>query len=187
MVKKIKSYNLSKSVIAAISEKAGSDDRADSDWLNRYLTKQLLKDDKKPTTKLAVLDVKHPDNLDVAAWNKWIEFRKAAKLKAYKTDAAMKKLAKSEFNDQMPMVQQSIDNEYQGLFALKGVNNGHQSTSKKESSHERIKRENDIKYRGSNECGLDLGAADGHMGRAMGEGERRETIEHVDQQSFVDY
>ena len=41
MVKKIKSYNLSKSVIAAISEKAGDDDRTDSDWLNRYLTKAL--------------------------------------------------------------------------------------------------------------------------------------------------
>ncbi len=32
----------------------------------------------------------------------------------------MKKLAKCDFNDQMLIVQQSIDNEYQGLFALKG-------------------------------------------------------------------
>ena len=41
MSKKIKSYNLSKDVIAAITVKAGDDDRTDSDWLNRYLTKSL--------------------------------------------------------------------------------------------------------------------------------------------------
>lgn len=39
MSKKIKSYNLSKDVIAAITAKASDDDRKDSDWLNRYLTK----------------------------------------------------------------------------------------------------------------------------------------------------
>ena len=187
MVKKIKSYNLSKSVIAAITEKAGDDDRTDSDWLNRYLTKHLLKDDKKPTTKLAVLDVEYPVNLDVAAWNKWIEFRKAAKFKVYKTDAAMKKLAKSEFNDQMPMVQQSIDNEYQGLFALKGVNNGHQSTSQKLSAHERVKQRNDAKYRSADECGLGMGENDGNMGRTMDEGTRGATIEHVGNEPFIDY
>jgi len=41
MSKKIKSYNLSKDVIAAITAKAGDDGRKDSDWLNRYLTKSL--------------------------------------------------------------------------------------------------------------------------------------------------
>jgi len=41
MSKKIKSYNLSKDVIAAVTAKAGDDDRTDSDWLNRYLTKAL--------------------------------------------------------------------------------------------------------------------------------------------------
>lgn len=41
MSKKIKSYNLSKDVVAAITAKAGDDDRTDSDWLNRYLTKSL--------------------------------------------------------------------------------------------------------------------------------------------------
>lgn len=39
MSKKIKSYNLSKDVIAAITAKASDDERKDSDWLNRYLTK----------------------------------------------------------------------------------------------------------------------------------------------------
>lgn len=38
-MKKPKTYNLSKEVIKCINEKALADDRKDSDWLNRYLTK----------------------------------------------------------------------------------------------------------------------------------------------------
>ena len=140
-----------------------------------------------PTTTKGLTPISFPINLDIEAWDKWIKFRKAAKFKAYKTDAAMKKLAKSEFNDQMLMVQQSIDNEYQGLFALKGVNNGHQGTGRKESSHERIKRENDLKYRGQNECGLAVGANDGHLGRTVGEGERELPIARLDNTDFIDY
>jgi len=55
MSKKIKSYNLSKEVIAAISSKALDDDRKDSDWLNRFLTKQF-KLDAKPKVKKEVVN-----------------------------------------------------------------------------------------------------------------------------------
>ena len=70
---------------------------------------------------------------------------------------------------------------------MKGANNGHQGTGRKESSHERIKRENDIKYRGQNESGLVVGENDGHLGRAVGEGERELTIPRLDNTDFVDY
>lgn len=64
-----------------------------------------------------------PDGLNVAAWESWVEFRKKAKLKKYKTDAAMKKLAKmGNFDEQALIVQNSIDLEYQGLFPLKANN-----------------------------------------------------------------
>ena len=42
MSKKIKSYNLSKDVIQAINDKANVDGRKDSDWLNRFLTMELI-------------------------------------------------------------------------------------------------------------------------------------------------
>ena len=96
------------------------------DLITHLRTKAAAKP--KVKTELAVLDIEYPDNLDVAAWNKWIAFRKQAKFKKYKTDAAMKKMAKCDFNDQMKIVQQSIDNEYQGLFELKSSQK--QSTTK---------------------------------------------------------
>ena len=65
-----------------------------------------------------------------------------------------------------------------------GTNAG---ANKKESSHERIKRENDIKYRGQDKCGLDLGATNGHLGGDLGKGKGIRTIDHVDHSDFVDY
>lgn len=59
MSKKIKSYNLSKEVIAAVTAKAGDDDRTDSDWLNRYLTKSL-KVNAKPKQPQIKNDVNDP-------------------------------------------------------------------------------------------------------------------------------
>ena len=53
MSKKPKTYNLSKEVRDAVSERALSDGRKDSDWLNRYLTKKLLSNKPKNKTELA--------------------------------------------------------------------------------------------------------------------------------------
>lgn len=62
----------------------------------------------------------YPENLNIEAWDKWIAFRKLAKFRKYKGDATMKKLAKmGSFSDQLKIVQNSIDSEYQGLFPLK--------------------------------------------------------------------
>ncbi len=66
-------------------------------------------------------------------------------------------------------------------------NRSNTSTGIKESSHERIKRENDVKYRGHDERGLGMGTNDGHLGRTVGEGERGQTIERLDIQPFIDY
>lgn len=45
MSKKPKTYNLCRTIIKVINEEALKDGRKDSDWLNRYLTKQLLTED----------------------------------------------------------------------------------------------------------------------------------------------
>ena len=138
--------------------------------------------------KNEVAEVIYPMQLNVYAWELWVAFRKTAKFKAYKSDAPMKKLIKmGDGDEQLLIVQQSIDNEYQGLFALKGNNNGHQSASKKESSHERIKRENAIKYGGQDESGLRVAGTVGHLGGAVDSGEGIRTIEQVDIEPFVDY
>ena len=78
---------------------------------------------KKPKPKTEIAVVEYPENLNIVAWNIWIEFRKKAKFKKYKTDAGMKKLATmGNHAEQMKIVQNSIDCEYQGLFPLKKDN-----------------------------------------------------------------
>ena len=69
------------------------------------------------------------------------------------------------------------------------INGNTTSTGRKESSHERIKRENDIKYRGGRpeQGGLVMGENDGHLGRTVGEGEREQPIARLDNQPFIDY
>jgi Holliday junction resolvase RusA-like endonuclease len=83
---------------------------------------------KKAKTELAA--VTYPIKLNIEAWDKWIAFRKVAKFKAYKSDATMKKLSEmGNHGEQMLIVQNSIDCEYQGLFALKANNSAATKTS----------------------------------------------------------
>lgn len=70
-----------------------------------------------------------PDDLNLEAWQKWVEFRKAAKFKAYQNNAQsagramanLIKLAGGNESAQMQIVEQSMNNNWQGLFALKSV------------------------------------------------------------------
>ena len=156
-------------------------------YMDDLITLQRLKSTK-PKAKVLTVDDEIPEGLNTGAWAMWMEFRRKAKFKSYKTTSAAKKLAKmGTYDEQVLIVQQSIDNEYQGLFALKGNNNGHQSASKKESSHERIKRENAVKYGGQDESGLRVAGTVGHLGGAVDSGEGIRTIESVDNEPFVDY
>ena len=161
-----------------------------STYMDDLITHLRTKAKPKQKPKNEVSEVIYPDNLNVGAWDLWISFRKKAGFKKYKSDATMKKLAKmGDANQQFLIVQQSIDNEYQGLFALKGNGNGsNQTPSKKLSAYERARAVND-QYRQPepNECELVVGANDGHMGRAMDAGTGGVTIEHVDNGTFVDY
>lgn len=179
-------------ILDLVAERKKTDSRFNrSVYMDDLITEIRLKDEAKTNKKpkLAVLDLPYPDNLNIAAWDKWIEFRKMAKFKKYKSDATMKKLAKmGDHETQMLIVQQSIDNEYQGLFALRGGNNGQtQNTSPKLSAYERTKKRNDELYRQPNERELGVGADGGHLGGAVDPRERGDTFEHVDNQPFIDY
>lgn len=64
--------------------------------------------------------------------------------------------------------------------------NGHQSTSKKLSAYERARAANS-EYRQPDEREVVVGTDGGHLGRTVDAGEGRATIEHVDNEPFVDY
>lgn len=54
MDKKVKTYNLSKSVIDEIHTRAIKDDRKDSDWLNKFLKVKLITTQSKEIKKVVV-------------------------------------------------------------------------------------------------------------------------------------
>ena len=86
---------------------------------------------KSKSTALVSVDV---DGLNVEAWDKWIAYRKTAKLKAYKTDAKKKELATmGNYDEQMQIVTISVNNEYAGLFPLK-TNNSVAKTAEHENT-----------------------------------------------------
>lgn len=77
----------------------------------------------KPKTKKAQEVIAYPESLNVEAWDKWVAFRKKAKFATYKTDATIIKLSKmGNHDEQMKIVDNSIDAQYQGLFPLKASN-----------------------------------------------------------------
>lgn len=83
------------------------------------------KKSKKPRAEII-----YPANLNVTAWDLWVDFRKKAKFAKYKTDATMIKLSKmGNESEQLLIVQNSIDCQYQGLFPLKANNSAQGKTS----------------------------------------------------------
>lgn len=98
-----------------------------STYMDDLITHLRTKAKPAKKAKTEVAEVIYPANLNVGAWDLWIGFRKQAGFKKYKSDAPMKKLAKmGDYNQQFLIVQQSIDNEYQGLFELKRSGNSAQ-------------------------------------------------------------
>lgn len=69
-----------------------------------------------------------PEGINQPAWNEWIEYRKSKK-KTVSSAAAKKQfklLTDYAFDVQQQIIDQSIQNDYQGLFAPKGGINGSQ-------------------------------------------------------------
>tara|TARA_R110002051_G_scaffold318201_1_gene400253 strand:+ start:1108 stop:1581 length:474 start_codon:yes stop_codon:yes gene_type:complete len=108
-------------------------------YMDDLITHLRTKAEVKPKAKTALKPfdaIQYPVGLNVEAWLSWVEFRKKAKFKKYKTDAAMKKLAKmGNFDEQAKIVQNSIDLEYQGLFPLKTNNSAANKNILQDSSN----------------------------------------------------
>ena len=98
-------------------------------YMDELLTHLRTKAKPVKKAKTELVEV-YPASLNVGAWELWIDFRKKAKFAAYKTDATLKKLSKmGNAAEQMLIVQNSIDMQYQGLFALKADNKAAGKTS----------------------------------------------------------
>lgn len=177
---------------AVLKQKEGNHRYSRSMYLDDLITHLRTKEKPVKKIKMPVVKDDTPENLNVLAWFNWLEFRKVAKFKKYKTNAQMNKLSKMGTKEEQALIiQQSIDNEYQGLFALKGNSNGQNTgnakgASQKKSAYERA-REANSEYRQPDECQVAVGADGRHLGGAVDEGTGRATLEHVDSPTFIDY
>lgn len=86
--------------------------------------KGILKEPLK-RTRVTIPDEPPPSNLNVEAWHRWVEYRKQIRkpIQPPSTGAAQRKLA-AFGPDQSAVVEQSIADGYQGLFALKFSSGG---------------------------------------------------------------
>lgn len=87
------------------------------------------------------------DGLDVAAWERWVDYRKQIRkpLKPVSIPAAQQELAAFGC-DQAAVVQNSIANGYQGLFPPKNGAANHGKPSKLQIAAEAIRRSNPERY-----------------------------------------
>ncbi len=113
---------------AVLKQKEGNHRYSRSMYLDDLITH--LRTKAKPKAKAELTEIIYPCGLNVLAWDNWIAFRKKAKFAKYKTDATMIKLSKMGNDaEQLLIVQNSIDMQYQGLFDLKKNNSAQTKTS----------------------------------------------------------
>ena len=100
---------------------------ANPDLTQPKANQELRTNNHKPITKEIVI----PNGINQPAWNEWIAYRKSKKKKV--SQAAAKKQFKLLLNydllTQQQIIDQSIQNDYQGLFAPKGNTNEQQNKS----------------------------------------------------------
>ena len=94
---------------------------ANPDITHKKANQELITNNDKPITKEIII----PDGINQPAWDEWIDYRKSKK-KTVSQAAAKKQfklLTNYAFEVQQQIIDQSIQNDYQGLFAPKGNNN----------------------------------------------------------------
>ena len=78
----------------------------------------------KTALKPRSVELEIPEGINLDAWTEWVEFRKNEKKKAVSKSAAKKQfklLLGYTAEQQQLVIDSSIQNDYQGLFALKGM------------------------------------------------------------------
>lgn len=86
-----------------------------------------------------ILDGSYPQSLNLTAWAAWLDYRRKVLKKPYKSERGERvaifkliKISRGDLVAQQKIVDQSIDEEWQGLFALKSPN---QATAKPPVTH----------------------------------------------------
>lgn len=105
-------------------------------------SKNDSKSDSKNKNEVLVI----PDGINQPAWNEWVDYRKSKK-KSVSQAAAKKQfklLSNYSLSDQQSVIDQSISNDYQGLFELKGNSN----ESNKQSSTNGQTRRDQVRQQG---------------------------------------
>lgn len=90
-----------------------------SNWLDELIDHLRTKSKPKPPAVKKTIEL--PEGLNLVAWEAWINYRKLIK-KPLKTASQAKNLINlgKTMEGQLAVVNQSINNEYQGLFEVKG-------------------------------------------------------------------
>ncbi|MHC4538113.1 MAG: hypothetical protein ACYS6K_29660 [Planctomycetota bacterium] len=86
----------------------------------------------KKALKPRKVELEIPEGINLNAWNEWVDFRKNEKRKAVSKAAAKKQfklLLGYTLEQQQQIIDSSIQNDYQGLFALKGAPPARQGNS----------------------------------------------------------
>jgi uncharacterized protein YdaU (DUF1376 family) len=118
----------------------------------------------KPVTKEIVI----PDGINNSAWKEWVDYRQSKKKKVSQkaADKQFKFLLDYALDLQQTIIDQSIQNDYQGLFEPKGNTNGQQIQSGRNASGGRLSAVERVKRAGENrEQGrqAEVGAGDGPL------------------------
>lgn len=143
----LKKAQIKKSILGNFAKYGKIDPRVETDPdLKEWWANQSLKHSHRDSTKAppspspspssskkektgASAEIVFPEGLDQQAWTRWLEYRKASgkALKSVSWPSAMQSLAKHK-DQQSAVVDQSIANGWQGLFAIK-QDTGKQRTS----------------------------------------------------------
>lgn len=148
-----------------------------SNWLDDLV--DHLRAKSKPVKKAKTV-IELPEGLNVEAWDLWMEFRKRIK-KPLKTNSQAKNLINlgRTMQGQMDVVQQSINNEYQGLFEVKGHEANQQGVTL--SVADRVARANglptDAEQRQASQTFM--GSDDRALPNSMDEGGRGNAIDYL--------
>ena len=111
-----------------------------------------------------------PDGINAVAWNEWVDYRKTKK-KVISQAAATKQfklLTNYALDVQQQIINQSIQNDYQGLFEPRGSNENNQRShqSGRPSAVDRVREANErarAQRAATREAGGNMADVDGHL------------------------
>lgn len=200
MKMKPSSFSLSQENIDYINDQWKSKGkRSRSHWMDDLITFLREKDSKKSDSVATRKPVKtqsvfeYPPELNVAAWEEWKKYRKENKIRAYKPTprsegVAIKgllELSGGDHNMQAEIIKQSMVNNYQGLFELRGSHAANKQASAQQSdglsdSARAMYEARARRDAAQQNCGSTMGSDGGTLFEQVGQEERGNSFPALD-------